>query len=46
MAPKVEAALRFLASGGRRAVIARLDQAREALAGRAGTEVGILNDEG
>ena len=40
MAPKVEAAVRFIRSGGRRAVIARLDQARDAVAGRAGTEVG------
>lgn len=38
MGPKVEACLRFVRSGaGRRAIIARLDQALEALAGRAGT---------
>jgi len=39
MGPKVRAALDFLAAGGRRAVIAHLDQAAEALAGRAGTHV-------
>jgi carbamate kinase len=40
MAPKVEAALEFLGHGGRRAVIARLDRGREAVAGRTGTEIG------
>lgn len=39
MAPKVEAAVRFVEKGGGRAVIARLDQGREAVAGRAGTEI-------
>jgi carbamate kinase len=39
MAPKVKAALRFLAAGGKRAVIAHLDQAADALAGKAGTHV-------
>jgi len=39
MAPKVEAATAFVRSGGRRAVIARLDQGREAVAGEAGTEI-------
>jgi carbamate kinase len=39
MGPKVKAALNFLAGGGRRAIIAHLDQAAEALAGRAGTHV-------
>ncbi|HEX8275623.1 MAG TPA: carbamate kinase [Longimicrobiaceae bacterium] len=39
MAPKVEAAADFVRSGGRRAVIARLDQGREAVAGEAGTEI-------
>jgi carbamate kinase len=39
MAPKVDAALNFLAHGGRRAVIAHLDQAAEALAGTAVTQV-------
>ncbi|HEX9935981.1 MAG TPA: hypothetical protein VGB15_02630, partial [Longimicrobium sp.] len=43
MAPKVEAAAQFVRNGGRRAIIARLDQGREAVAGRAGTE--IVNDE-
>lgn len=39
MAPKLEAAAEFVRRGGRRAVIARLDQGREAVAGTAGTEV-------
>lgn len=39
MAPKVEAAAEFVRAGGRRAVIARLDQGREAVAGEAGTEI-------
>ena len=39
MAPKVQAAASFVRHGGRRAVIARLDQGREAVAGRAGTEI-------
>ncbi|CAN5500703.1 carbamate kinase [soil metagenome] len=39
MAPKVEAALRFLEGGGERAVIARLDQGRQAVAGQGGTEL-------
>ncbi|HYH82554.1 MAG TPA: carbamate kinase [Longimicrobium sp.] len=39
MAPKVEAAAAFVRGGGRRAIIARLDQGREAVAGRAGTEI-------
>lgn len=43
MAPKVEAAAAFVRGGGQRAVIARLDQGREAVAGQAGTE--IVGDE-
>jgi carbamate kinase len=39
MAPKVEAAASFVRGGGRRAIIARLDQGREAVAGEAGTEI-------
>ncbi len=39
MGPKVRAALKFLAAGGRRAIIAHLDQAADALAGRTGTHV-------
>lgn len=39
MAPKVEAAADFVRGGGKRAVIARLDQGREAVAGEAGTEI-------
>jgi carbamate kinase len=38
MGPKVEAAVHFVRDGGR-AVIADLDQAREALGGNAGTEI-------
>ncbi len=39
MGPKVKAALRFIAGGGRRAIIAHLDEAADALAGKAGTHV-------
>jgi carbamate kinase len=39
MAPKLEAALTFLEGGGDRAVIAHLEEATEALEGRAGTEI-------
>lgn len=39
MAPKVEAALRFLNGGGQRAVIAHLDDAHAALRGQAGTQI-------
>lgn len=39
MAPKVEAAAQFVRTGGERAIIARLDQGREAVLGEAGTEV-------
>jgi len=39
MEPKVKAAVRFVESGGERAVIASLDQAMAALAGKAGTQV-------
>ena len=39
MAPKVEAAVQFLRDGGERAIIARLDQGREAVAGDHGTEI-------
>ena len=39
MGPKVEAAIRFIEGGGRRAVIAHLDAAQAALAGEAGTQV-------
>ncbi|HET7274350.1 MAG TPA: carbamate kinase [Longimicrobiaceae bacterium] len=39
MGPKVEAAAHFVRHGGARAVIARLDQASEAVDGRAGTEI-------
>ncbi|HEU0078005.1 MAG TPA: carbamate kinase, partial [Longimicrobiaceae bacterium] len=39
MAPNVEAAADFVRRGGRRAIIARLDQGRQAVAGEAGTEI-------
>jgi carbamate kinase len=39
MGPKVEAALRFVESGGRRAAITSLDRLAEAVAGKAGTVV-------
>jgi carbamate kinase len=39
MAPKVEAAVRFIRDGGKRAIIARLDQGREAVLGTVGTEI-------
>lgn len=39
MGPKVEAAIRFIAGGGKRVVIGRLDQAYSALAGETGTHV-------
>lgn len=39
MAPKIDAVLRFLAHGGRRAIIAHLEQAAEAFRGEAGTQV-------
>lgn len=39
MGPKVEAALRFVEGGGRRAVIAALEAAEAAIAGEAGTQI-------
>jgi carbamate kinase len=39
MGPKVDAAVRFVEAGSGRAVIADLEQSREALAGTAGTEI-------
>jgi carbamate kinase len=39
MGPKVEAALRFVESGGRRAVIASLEEAAVAIAGECGTQL-------
>jgi carbamate kinase len=39
MGPKVDAAIRFIEGGGRRAVIGHLKEAREALLGEAGTHV-------
>ncbi len=42
MAPKVEAAIRFVESGGERAIIAELDSIVEALEGKVGTQVVTL----
>ena len=39
MGPKIQAALRYLERGGRRALITSIDRLEEALAGRAGTSV-------
>jgi carbamate kinase len=39
MGPKVEAAIRHVAGGGRRAIIGHLEKAEAALAGRSGTHV-------
>jgi carbamate kinase len=39
MGPKVEAAIRFLEGGGKRAIIAALDQALPALRGESGTHI-------
>lgn len=39
MGPKVEAAMAFLEQGGRRVIIGLLEEAREALQGRAGTTI-------
>lgn len=39
MAPKVEAAMQFVREGGKRALIARLDQGLDAVRGEAGTAV-------
>jgi carbamate kinase len=39
MGPKVDAAIRFIEGGGRRAIIGHLKEAREALLGEAGTHV-------
>ena len=39
MGPKIESAVRFLESGGRRVIISSLEMAEEALAGRAGTTI-------
>jgi carbamate kinase len=41
MAPKIEAAIRFVESGGERAVIADLGSLVEALEGKAGTQVSV-----
>lgn len=39
MGPKVEAAVSFLEQGGSKVIITSLDQARDAIAGRAGTHI-------
>jgi carbamate kinase len=44
MGPKIAAAIRFIEKGGKRVVIARLDEAVPALKGETGTH--IVPDEG
>ena len=39
MEPKIEAVIRFLEGGGKRAIIAHLDEAMPALRGETGTHV-------
>jgi carbamate kinase len=39
MGPKVEAALEFIARGGKRAIIGRLDQGLSAVQGETGTAI-------
>jgi len=39
MGPKIEAAMQFMKSGGKRAVITSIETIEEAVAGRAGTEI-------
>jgi carbamate kinase len=39
MGPKVEAAIRHVAAGGRRAIIGHLERATDALSGASGTHV-------
>jgi carbamate kinase len=39
MGPKIEAAMQFMQSGGKRAVITSIEAIEEAVAGRAGTEI-------
>ena len=39
MGPKVKAALRFVRNGGKRAIIASLNDALEALEGASGTQI-------
>ena len=42
MAPKIEAAIRFVESGGERAIIAKLESLTEALEGKTGTHIVVL----
>ena len=39
MEPKVEAVIRFIENGGKRAIVAKLDSALEALKGETGTQI-------
>jgi carbamate kinase len=39
MLPKIQAAISFLESGGRRSVITSIEAIEDAVAGRAGTEI-------
>lgn len=44
MGPKIEAAINFLENGGQRAIIASLDQAQQALEGKAGTQITVTGE--
>ena len=39
MAPKMQAAIQFIKSGGKKSIIASLDQAADAIEGKAGTTI-------
>jgi len=41
MGPKIDAAIQFVRGGGKRAIIAHLDDAEAALAGKTGTQITI-----
>ena len=41
MGPKVEAAVQFIAGGGKRAVITSIEAIEEAVSGESGTEMGV-----
>ena len=43
MAPKVEAAIRFIKSGGEKAIITSLELCKEAIEGKAGTVIRELS---
>ena len=45
MGPKIDAAIRFLEGGGGEVIIGHIDQAADALLGKAGTRIGAEGDE-